>query len=475
MTRRSSPSVVAGILLGLTIAVGTCAAANADVIKMKYEVVSSVEQLKMPEPDGASSAVPVEVQDVGRKAKSEPTSTKAEETFVLGTNMLSSYKTENEETQYDFKNKRIRLVDNKTKTYVDVSLYPVIGFRDAEMQNRMLLSKVLEQSKVNIPAEMFDAFSISSDLGVMPPGDAKEPEIEIVEKDNTITFKHGGKTVTEVTFSDTALDDTFANTYGKAILYKCKIHPLVWKQIQARKKIIDKLSFAAPRLPGAIEHISLKLLSTTRDTSDIKIPDDYKRKFDSTSPLYTLQEKVILPNKPIVMPTKEAAVAEAKQLIKDKQYVDAFLTMIEYSLATGDGASDAIRTIREEIGDNVTISRIATLLTPKTEEDAKEFLEEFDEIEKVVHKKGYVIEIFKGNLAQSINEPADKMFLKALHANPLITGAYKDLGESYESQWQMDLAWDCFDIARTLCPTHPLLKNVEDMERILQERHPEYF
>lgn len=486
MRRPSSPFRVAGVLLGLTLCVGTSVAAQAEVMKFKYEAVCNVENLKPTEGSEASSAVPVEMRDVGKresyqdsagkkKSAAEPTNSKWEESVVLGTDQISCSKSDGESTQYDFKNKRIRILDSKTKTYVDVSLFPIIGFRDAEVQNRVLLSKILEKSGASLPKDMFDMFSISCDLGVMPPEGVAEPEITSVEKDKTIIFTHNGKTVTEVTFTDTPLSDSFSNTYGKAILYKCKLHPSIWKQIVARKKVIDKLSYSSPKLPGSVEHISLRLLSTGSDAGDVTIPEGFKRTFDAGSPLRSLQEKIVASEKPVVMPTRDGAIAEAKQFVKDKHYVDAFLSLIEYSLATGDGASDAMRAIRDEIGDNPTISRIATLLAPKSEEDAKEFLEEFDEIEKEVHKKGYVLEIFKGNLAQSIHEPADKMFLKALNANPLITGAYKDLGESYESQWQMDLAWDCFDMARKLCPDHPLLGSVNDMEKLLQDRHPEYF
>ncbi|HEY9712990.1 MAG TPA: hypothetical protein V6C72_05950, partial [Chroococcales cyanobacterium] len=118
---------------------------------------------------------------------------------------------------------------------------------------------------------------------------------------------------------------------------------------------------------------------------------------------------------------------------------------------------------------------MAKLHEARTEQEVGAALNEFDQIKKQAPLKGYVIEIFKGNVALHSNRKADEMFLKALSQNPLLTGTYVDLGTYYKSQKRVDLAWDCFDLARQICPDHPALGGVTQLEKMLVERHPEYF
>jgi tetratricopeptide (TPR) repeat protein len=70
---------------------------------------------------------------------------------------------------------------------------------------------------------------------------------------------------------------------------------------------------------------------------------------------------------------------------------------------------------------------------------------------------------------------AIELLARAIEANPRLTGAYKDLGDLYLQDWDMERAWRCWDIARGIAPSHPLLRGVADYEQMLLERYLEYF
>ncbi len=62
-----------------------------------------------------------------------------------------------------------------------------------------------------------------------------------------------------------------------------------------------------------------------------------------------------------------------------------------------------------------------------------------------------------------------------LNSNPDITGVYKDRGGVFYAKYRMDDAWTCWDVARKICPSHPILKDVLEHEKRLEKTHPDFF
>ena len=65
--------------------------------------------------------------------------------------------------------------------------------------------------------------------------------------------------------------------------------------------------------------------------------------------------------------------------------------------------------------------------------------------------------------------------IKVLEAPPRATGAWKDLGDLYCPTYDFKRAWLCWQRARSIAPTHPVLKDVDAYERELEDNHPEHF
>ncbi len=66
-------------------------------------------------------------------------------------------------------------------------------------------------------------------------------------------------------------------------------------------------------------------------------------------------------------------------------------------------------------------------------------------------------------------------YLKAIEANPCLTGAYVDLAKILQSQFQTYQAWKCWEIARSIAPDHQMVKGFIQLEKQLLTMHPEFF
>ncbi|MBX3073296.1 hypothetical protein KF728_14935 [Candidatus Obscuribacterales bacterium] len=440
-----------------------CGSAHADVLKLEYKIEKTIET----------------EANHGKKTTALTTNhDSSNQTFLLDSNAFAISKNE-DEMQFQFADRRIRFLDHKTRTYRDVSIYPILVNRFAAMQRTYLIRKELTDLKQEFQSNI-DSFTMSCITGLPFP---KEENVELssTEKDKTVTFRHNGRVVTTVTFSDTPIADAFCISYGKALLYELELHPLVRKQILERKMVIERLSYdvelrtAEDFKSREKRSTTVQLIGTANDTGKILIPDGYKKAFSEDSPLHKLQETVFLPDHPIELPSQDKVVSDAQELIKKKETLDAFLCLLEFGIESNNATEPVRRMIKKLSQNESPISKMGKLHEARTNQEIAEALEEFDQIKKQAPLKGYLIEVFKGNVASQSDMKADEMFLNALNQNPLLTGTYVDLAAYSNSRKRFVLAWDCYDLARQICPDHPTLNRVRFLEKSLADSYPEYF
>ena len=72
-------------------------------------------------------------------------------------------------------------------------------------------------------------------------------------------------------------------------------------------------------------------------------------------------------------------------------------------------------------------------------------------------------------------DQAVDLFVGALEVNPYIAGVYKDLGDIHYRQYDMYTAWQCWDAARDLAPSHFMLGDIQKLEQHLETEYPEFF
>ena len=153
------------------------------------------------------------------------------------------------------------------------------------------------------------------------------------------------------------------------------------------------------------------------------------------------------------------------------------LTVVEYSLSSGDQKPQDIARIVAQSNGNADFQLFFKNLEPHSEAAAKTAVKALESINRAKLSKGYVIDIMEANIYMQLRDlPKAKMlFKKALVANPLNVGALHDLGNLYIAMWAPHTAWECFRLARKIDPTHPIMQDIDELEHKLQRDFPDYF
>lgn len=453
------------VFLGMALAISLSSInpAYADALQLKYNFEKKIES------------------SVASSSKPAPPAQRASyvQNLELGTSAFAISKNEEESIQFDFEKRRIRYLDHHTRSMRDVSLYPFLCKRDMMMQRQYLVRRQLEEMTQSFQTNI-SPFTLSCITGLPYPGNSNA-EISVEEKDKTVVFSHKGRVVTTVTFSDTAVPESFANSYGKAILYELELHPTVRKQIADRKKVIEHLSYTVQLLksgnsPAQTRTTTMQLLGTSRSADTVSAPNGYKLTFPTESPLCKFQEKLFFQTHPIELIESDKVIAEAQQLMAKQDYLDAFFCLMEFGMESNKDMGGALSVIQDQLSkEPVMLEMDKVLHAIGTPQQATDAFKELDLFKNQAPLKGYIMEVLKGNIALQYGLKADDLFLNGLNQNPLLAGVYVDLGTYYKMQERPDLAWDCFDLARQICPTHPTLIKVQRFEKILVDRHPEYF
>jgi hypothetical protein len=75
----------------------------------------------------------------------------------------------------------------------------------------------------------------------------------------------------------------------------------------------------------------------------------------------------------------------------------------------------------------------------------------------------------------SLQQDGSELLLNALKNNMLLTGVYRDLGDFWAERYETVKAWECYELARRLNASHPILEPVNKREQRLEKEHPEFF
>ncbi|MBZ0189706.1 MAG: hypothetical protein K8F91_25900 [Candidatus Obscuribacterales bacterium] len=458
-------------LLVSSVFLSACTKPAADqVLKLQYEISTTDTQVP---PDPSKEGVPVdEAKSSDESAGKTTKKTTKTVSFLLADHALGLDE-DGRKTIYDFAAKRILQLDSKAKTFEDHSLYVQAGFKDAEVKNRAMLAELFCKPGVDSAANGFSPYDIACELGMDLPKQPEDPGITIRDEENRAEFYYGGKVVAEAEFAET-VPEAHLPMLEKLYVFNCNLHPFVREKIQSRNRHVKELSYDL-RTMGTVRNVRMLLKDSALVEDDLAVPASYRRVFDKKSALYPMQKKIFSAKTVPVFPGRKAVFEQAQAFLAKNQQVDAFLTMIEYNLATGEQANEETRKILATALIDPVVKQITANIQPPSKEAAQASLKVLESIDSKKYAKGYLIGIFKGNLAASLGEDASKMFVEALEGNPLIASAYKDLGDFYYSRFEAGYAWESWDLGRKVRPTHPMLAEVTSLEKGLEEAHPEYF
>lgn len=376
---------------------------------------------------------------------------------------------------YDFKNRRRIVLDTVAKTYVDYSLYDVVGFRAVEMQNRDNLRKALANAKVNVAllAKIDSEHSLS--LQSSP-----QEKIDVAEDSESLRFSSDGKELAHWSKKGAEVDAQDAARFAQLLRYVEGGHPQILDKVGKGKTIPAALVFTHAQIWGPQTHtITVDGVHTIKSTPyDLR---GYAKRQTGASAASEQMDDILDKASELSMDGLAAAkAANRKQAEKDIQagkILEAMLGSIEWNLMTGEQAPRFTPEQQAKVHDDPTIQTITKLLAANTKEGMTDAAKAFAAMRAQAPRKAYVLGIFEANDRLRLGETpaARKLMRDALQANPYLAGVYKDLGDAFLAQSDSARAWRCWDAGRRLAPQFANFKAVDQFEKTLAAQHPEYF
>jgi hypothetical protein len=384
-------------------------------------------------------------------------------------------KSDTEAVIYDFKTRRRIAIDTAAKTYVDYSLYDVVGFRALEAQNRDNLRKMLAAAKVDAP--LLAKIDTEQSLSLQS---ATPEKIDVAEGDDGVRFSNAGKELAHWGRKGAEVDATDAARFAQLLRYVDGGHPQILDKLGKSKAIPDTLVFNHGQIWGPQTHTITVAGVRTIKASPYDLHGYAKRQAGATSAseqMDDILDKAGELSMSGLAAAKAANRAQSEKDIKAGKILDAMLGSIEWNLMTGEQAPPFAPDQQAKVHDDPVIQNISKLLVANTKEGLTEAAKAFAELRPKATHKAYVLAIFEANDRLRIGEApaARKLMREALLANPYLAGAYKDLGDAFVQQLDTARAWRCWDAGRRLAPQFANFKAIDQFEKTLVAQHPEYF
>lgn len=388
-----------------------------------------------------------------------------------------SVKDKDSEKITDFAKKRIINLDNETKEYTDVDLHGQIYFRVSELQNRYMLGELTGKSGANLKGlDPFNPFDVQSILSVKLPDDEHKPTISKSTANGTTTFANDGRKILSYSLSTNAIKEEDKVAFRRWIANYLPVHPDIREALVAEKYYPKTLSFKSKNGVFVDSEYVISLNNVGGEPSDtLEKLSEYKLQRDEEiASIYAALDK--LGPKP-KLPEKEATLENTRKALKEDNNLDAALIVVEYGLMTGEKTGPEFKEILKSAVEDPEVIKFFATIAPKSEEEAKTSVAMLSAIDRKKLSKGNVIDIMRANILYDLKEPEEAInsMKSALTANPLIVGAYHDLGKMYFSSWNMTTAWECFRIANRLIPNHSQMKDMRELEQSLENQFPEFF
>lgn len=377
-------------------------------------------------------------------------------------------------TRYDFKNSRIVRLDQGKRKYEESSLYTFIGFNVEEFVNRMMLGRALSAGQVKdnpmAPALTENLMSLAY------PDPAHATVIDHITKDGETTYTWNGQRLMSVSQKTRELPPAVMKQYLRFLRYSTGGHPQILAAIEQGGAVPERLTVVRSNMNVETRTLALRSIDERPD-SPLSL-EGYARDIPEGEPFTTL--KRISTSSPADVEAHAIVLRQERDTaMADGHVFDAMLANMTAMLSTGDqtDANTWAAAHRDVISVDANIHSLAQSLEPKDAASAKLAATTLAKLKQSAGPHAYVINTWESNVSLGLGQSgkAIDQMLTALAADPLIVGAWVDLGNYYYGAYRADAAWACWDEARALRPTHYMLKVVDDIERKLRTDHPEFF
>ncbi len=372
---------------------------------------------------------------------------------------------------YDFKARRYYVLDLANKVYVDYSLYSVAGFRSMELKNRENLDAML--AKANVAPPPGRQVDREQELS-LAEGDAVH--IDESAGDGTLDFSSEGRKLASWSKAGARVGAADAARFAQLLRFTQAGHPKLLARLAGDAVIPERLTFTVTTAVGV----------RTYDigVSDVKDarPPAYDLKGFAPRMAQSGELDVMLDRMAALTPERLAALRAAHPCdteadYRDDQPLDTMLGRTECVLATGAPMLAFTPAQLETMRDDPGVGLMLAAVSPKNKEEYEGAVKTLVELRRQAPRKAYVLKLLEANnrLRLGQRDQSLQLFGEVLEANPVLGGAYKDLGDLLLLTGDSARAWRSWDIGRAIAPKVPNFTAVNEFEALLLKRHPEFF
>jgi tetratricopeptide (TPR) repeat protein len=131
----------------------------------------------------------------------------------------------------------------------------------------------------------------------------------------------------------------------------------------------------------------------------------------------------------------------------------------------------------EKMREEPTVALMLAAVSPKNKEEYQGAVKTLVALRAQAPRKAYVLKLLEANNRLRLGQRNEslQLFGEVLEANPVLGGAYKDLGDLLLLTGDSPRAWRSWDIGRGIAPKVPNFTAVNEFEALLLKRHPEFF
>ncbi len=372
----------------------------------------------------------------------------------------------------NFKIRRVYHLDLKKKIYEESSLFALVGSAVLEAQHRAALSRALDAAAITpdsqLPPLVAQLFSVSVAGADVP--------LDTSKGDGSTLYQWKGHELLSISDAMKPLPPPYQAEYWRWVRLYYGGHPKIYGDLKDRTGVAESLRIVRSDA-GADTSVTLRLKRVADTGSDSYSLEGFMPATTKDEPYRTLRElserasAALSDQSTALLQERDAAAAAGKPF-------DAELAYLVQSVSTGDADSAWAHTMSDALRANADAARLAGALAAQGDEQLKVALAALAGLRsRTTSGRGYILDVFAANHQLKLkNAPeAERLFLAALAANPLLTGAWFDLGKLYYRSFRTREAWACWDAARALNPDHPFRKDVDSLERRLMAEVPQFF
>ena len=385
-------------------------------------------------------------------------------------------------TLYDFKGKRILTQAAGKHEWTEISLFSDLGFRVMEYQNRVMLGRVLSAGGIKDPsvARMGDPFELETLFCLRFPNERGKPVVGLKKEtleNGAWSFRKDGKEVVLFKPSASAVPERFRAVFERWLVYACRVHPDIRREIVASGHVPQTL-LTHWKNTGEGDTSSLELKSVGESEGTVVMPAAEAATLSTAEgPLRELVDLSRDPKRRAEGPTTDSLKRFADEAMASGRVLDGFLALLEITFQNGGDIAADFRRYRERISQDEGCKRFFEGMAQSDKASCEHAVQVLRAIDRKQLKKDYIVDIHLADALSTLGRgaEAETVFLSVLHRNPLLVGVWNDLGQQYYRGYEMGKAWLCWDTARAICPGHPMLKSITEMEGRFVADFPDFF